>query len=127
MREIVVISGKGGTGKTSVTAALADLISEEEPLVLCDFDVDAPDLHILAKPMNTVSTDFVSGHTAISNPTNALTADNVWNFVLLTPSPKLKTVNTLYKSQPAKAVRSVLNFARRKRLTLFRVIAATRL
>lgn len=72
MREIVVISGKGGSGKTSVTAALADLISKEEPLVLCDFDVDAPDLHIIAKPTNTVSTDFVSGHTAIFKPDDCI-------------------------------------------------------
>lgn len=47
MREITVISGKGGTGKTSVTAALA---SAGRHLVLCDGDVDAPDLHLVLDP-----------------------------------------------------------------------------
>lgn len=39
MREIVVISGKGGTGKTSVCASLAHLAQNK---VVCDLDVDAP-------------------------------------------------------------------------------------
>lgn len=47
MRELVVISGKGGTGKTSIAAALATLA---QPVVLADCDVDAPDLHILTSP-----------------------------------------------------------------------------
>ncbi len=48
MVELVVISGKGGTGKTSITAALAYLAA---PVVLADCDVDAPDLHLLADPV----------------------------------------------------------------------------
>ena len=44
MREIVVISGKGGTGKTTVCAAFAHLA---ENAVICDLDVDVPDLHIV--------------------------------------------------------------------------------
>lgn len=47
MKEITVLSGKGGTGKTTVTAALASLA---EHTVLCDSDVDAPDLHLILKP-----------------------------------------------------------------------------
>ncbi len=47
MRQLVVISGKGGTGKTSITASLAALAS---PVVLADCDVDVPDLHLLAAP-----------------------------------------------------------------------------
>ncbi len=49
MKEITVISGKGGTGKTSVTAALitAASVMSDTSLVLCDGDVDAPDLHLL--------------------------------------------------------------------------------
>ena len=47
MREIVVISGKGGTGKTTVCASFAHLA---ESKVICDLDVDAPDLHILLQP-----------------------------------------------------------------------------
>ncbi len=47
MKELTVISGKGGTGKTTVTAALASLADN---LVIADCDVDAPDLHLLIKP-----------------------------------------------------------------------------
>ncbi len=80
MREIVVISGKGGSGKTSVTAALADLISKEEPLVLCDFDVDAPDLHIIVQPSETVSEDFVSGHLAVFNSEQCIDCEQCLQF-----------------------------------------------
>ncbi|MFP4197009.1 MAG: ATP-binding protein [Methanomassiliicoccales archaeon] len=47
MKEITVISGKGGTGKTTLTAAFASLASN---MVLADCDVDAADLHLLATP-----------------------------------------------------------------------------
>ena len=59
--EIVVLSGKGGTGKTSLTAAFAQLSSNR---VICDLDVDAPDLHLLLNPEKTKSHIFVSGHEA---------------------------------------------------------------
>jgi MinD superfamily P-loop ATPase len=47
MKEIVVLSGKGGTGKTSITAALASVAQDA---VFCDNDVDAADLHLLLRP-----------------------------------------------------------------------------
>jgi MinD superfamily P-loop ATPase len=47
MREIVVLSGKGGTGKTVVLASFAVLSQDK---VLCDCDVDAADLHLLLRP-----------------------------------------------------------------------------
>lgn len=62
MREVLIISGKGGTGKTSLTAAFAHLASG---YVICDLDVDAPDLHLLLHPENITTTDFFSGHTAV--------------------------------------------------------------
>ena len=46
MKEITIVSGKGGTGKTTVTAALA---TTGDNLVLCDGDVDAADLHLILK------------------------------------------------------------------------------
>ena len=62
MREIVVISGKGGTGKTTVSAAFAHLAENK---VICDLDVDAPDLHILLDPDIRKTHAFVSGHKAV--------------------------------------------------------------
>ena len=65
MRELLVISGKGGTGKTSITAALAHLMGNA---VICDLDVDAPDLHILLDPSVEQSRRFISGNEAIVEP-----------------------------------------------------------
>lgn len=59
MKEIVVISGKGGTGKTSVTAAFAVLGGPD--VVVADCDVDAADIHLLMKPDFDFSEDFYSG------------------------------------------------------------------
>jgi MinD superfamily P-loop ATPase len=58
IKELVVVSGKGGTGKTSITAAFASLA---ENAVLCDADVDAADLHLLLDPRVETSTDFMGG------------------------------------------------------------------
>ena len=62
MRELVVISGKGGTGKTSLTAALAYFAENK---VLCDADVDAADLHLILNPAPRVTTDFMGGGLAV--------------------------------------------------------------
>ncbi len=61
MREIVIISGKGGTGKTSLTGAFAQLAERK---ILCDLDVDAPDLHLLLRPEREREEPFYSGHEA---------------------------------------------------------------
>jgi MinD superfamily P-loop ATPase len=62
MKELVVISGKGGTGKTSLTASFAALA---ENRILCDADVDAADLHLLLAPVVRRATDFIGGNTAV--------------------------------------------------------------
>ena len=59
MKEIVVISGKGGTGKTSVTASLAVLAGNDA--VVADCDVDAADMHLLMIPIIEKSEIFFSG------------------------------------------------------------------
>lgn len=63
MKEIVVISGKGGTGKTSVTASFAYL--GEKDMVLADCDVDASDMHILLEPELETKEDFHSSQAAL--------------------------------------------------------------
>lgn len=62
MKEVVIISGKGGTGKTSLTASFAML--EGENAVVADCDVDAADLHLLLKPDVTQTDYFFSGKIA---------------------------------------------------------------
>ena len=64
MHEILIISGKGGTGKTSLTAAFAHL---SRSTVLCDLDVDAPDLHLVLDPKTSPKTPFISGFEAKIN------------------------------------------------------------
>ncbi len=61
MKEILIVSGKGGTGKTSITAALASMF---ENAVLADCDVDASDLHLIFEPNILKTYDFISGHEA---------------------------------------------------------------
>ena len=56
LNEIAIISGKGGTGKTSITACIIPFI---EDLVIADCDVDAPDLNILLPGRITETIDYV--------------------------------------------------------------------
>jgi len=65
MKELVIISGKGGTGKTSLTASFALLAQNT---VLADCDVDAADLHLLLTPTVKERHDFWSGHEAEIDP-----------------------------------------------------------
>lgn len=62
VEELVVISGKGGTGKTSLTASFAVLAGRS---VIADCDVDAADLHLVLPPVASERNDFYSGHEAV--------------------------------------------------------------
>ncbi len=61
MNEIVIISGKGGTGKTSIAASFAAI---GESKVLADCDVDASDLHLVLSPTVVDKGEFWSGKKA---------------------------------------------------------------
>jgi MinD superfamily P-loop ATPase len=61
IKELCVLSGKGGTGKTSLVGALAALIPNK---VLVDCDVDAPDLHLLLAPEVKSREEFLGGRKA---------------------------------------------------------------
>lgn len=63
IKELVVISGKGGTGKTSVTASFAVLAAGRA--VLADCDVDAADLHLVLTPQVVARHEFKSGREAV--------------------------------------------------------------
>jgi MinD superfamily P-loop ATPase len=62
MKELVIISGKGGTGKTSIVSAFAALAENK---VLCDADVDAADLHLIMAPEILERHDFKGGNKAV--------------------------------------------------------------
>jgi len=64
MTEIVILSGKGGTGKTSICAAFATL---NENIILADCDVDAANLHIIMQPENFIEEPFSTGNKAQVN------------------------------------------------------------
>jgi MinD superfamily P-loop ATPase len=62
MKEVVVLSGKGGTGKTSIVASFAVLAQNK---VLADCDVDAADLYLLLQPQLKEENEFWSGQVAL--------------------------------------------------------------
>jgi MinD superfamily P-loop ATPase len=69
MKQITVISGKGGTGKTSITAAIVTLEKEK---VIADCDVDAPDLHLILHPEVKESGDFYGGVRAVKDDSKCI-------------------------------------------------------
>ena len=62
MKEVVILSGKGGTGKTSIVGSFAAIAQNK---VLADCDVDAADLHLLLSPSAREENEFWSGQVAI--------------------------------------------------------------
>ncbi len=67
MKQIVIISGKGGTGKTIITASFASLVGATSSCeaVMADCDVDAADLHLLLHPRIKEKHEFKGGGKAI--------------------------------------------------------------
>ncbi|MDD5289108.1 MAG: ATP-binding protein [Dehalococcoidales bacterium] len=61
MKEVIVLSGKGGTGKTSIVGSFAALAKVS---VLADCDVDAADLHLILQPVVRQKQEFWSGQVA---------------------------------------------------------------
>ncbi|MGC8979040.1 P-loop NTPase [Caldisericum sp.] len=64
MKEIVIISGKGGTGKTTIAGSFAVLTDK---VVVADCDVDAPDLHLLLHPELIETSEFAGSKSAFIN------------------------------------------------------------
>ena len=64
MKQLTVLSGKGGTGKTTITASFAVLAKNA---VIADCDVDAPDLHMLLHPRITETYEFKGSKLAMIN------------------------------------------------------------
>ncbi|MFC1542978.1 ATP-binding protein [Candidatus Neomarinimicrobiota bacterium] len=72
MKEIVVISGKGGTGKTSIVASFAVL---SQNAVIADCDVDAADLHLVLNPAVQITESFSGGKIAEIIPGQCINCD----------------------------------------------------
>jgi len=62
MTEIAILSGKGGTGKTSLSAAFATIRNN---CIVADCDVDGADLNLILQPENYRIEKFITGHKAI--------------------------------------------------------------
>src|SRR4030042_6457979 len=66
MKQLTILSGKGGTGKTSITASFAVLAKNA---VIADCDVDAPDLHMLLHPKVIEMREFKGSKVAVIEKT----------------------------------------------------------
>lgn len=77
IKEIVVVSGKGGTGKTSITASFAVLSGQS---VIADCDVDAADLHLILSPSVYERHEFRSGHHAVIRPSDCIDCGLCWEY-----------------------------------------------
>ncbi len=115
-REIVVLSGKGGTGKTSVAASLAFVAGNDA--VLADCDVDAANLHLVMAPDYYSSEQFFGGELAIIDSGNCISCGlcmDICRFDAVTRNQKSFHIDNLkcegcgycYHLCPAKAISMV--------------------
>jgi MinD superfamily P-loop ATPase len=102
MKEIVVISGKGGTGKTSITASFAALAQGR--VVVADCDVDAADLHLILKPDIVRREVFSSGYKAVlreQDCTGCGTCESLCRFDAVSSVPKAEnSLKVYYRIDP---------------------------
>jgi MinD superfamily P-loop ATPase len=98
VKQLVILSGKGGTGKTTVAAALADLASQELPVVLADADVDAANLELVLDPTKQEVQDFTGGKVAAIDPAKCTacgTCQEVCRFEAIIPGDEAYRVDSL--------------------------------
>lgn len=77
MKELTILSGKGGAGKTSVAASIA---SVAQNAVLCDDDVDAADLHLIFKPEVKEVHRFEGGQVAVIDEEKCTNCGICWSY-----------------------------------------------
>jgi MinD superfamily P-loop ATPase len=102
MTQLVILSGKGGTGKTAVTGAFAHLARQDPSVlgtVLVDADVDAANLEILLRPTRREETEFIGGAVArIDDP--ACVACGICQDVCRFGAVELDEAQSLYRIDP---------------------------
>ncbi len=102
MKQLVILSGKGGTGKTTVAAALAHLASQDSSIVLVDADVDAANLELVLSPSVGEEKAFFSSKVAVIDPelcTACGTCEEVCRFDAVVP-PDEKADSDAYAIDP---------------------------
>jgi len=75
MKQIVILSGKGGTGKTSFAASFVHLAARDHEIVIADADVDASNLDLVLSPTVLETHDFSSGVVARILPEECISCD----------------------------------------------------
>jgi MinD superfamily P-loop ATPase len=116
MKQIVILSGKGGTGKTTIAAALAHLASQNGKAVMVDADVDASNLELVLSPTILEGSDFSSGKEAVIDPcvcTVCGICGDLCRFDAIAPGPDAFRVDPVtcegcalcYYQCPAEAIR----------------------
>ena len=86
MKQLVILSGKGGTGKTSLTAAFAHLASQSryaDQIILADADVDAANLELVLQPRLLEEQDFKGGQIAVIDQDTCACRDRPGNLRFL--------------------------------------------
>src|SRR3990170_1768429 len=99
MKQLVILSGKGGTGKTNVAAAFAHLAHDgSSPLrtVLADADVDAANLELVLCPQKIETHDFIGGSVAVIDPNRCQgcgICEQICRFEAIIPYPPAPSPN----------------------------------
>ena len=119
MKQLVVLGGKGGTGKTTVAAALAHLMAAERRLVLADADVDAPNLGLLLAPEVQYGERFTGGAEAVIDAEACIIAAVAWRCVALSGGAQRRRVRStrspVRAARPAPTVSGAVLTMRRPR------------
>jgi len=101
MKQLVILSGKGGTGKTSLAAAFAHLAHDGPTLlkaVLADADVDAANLELVLRPTRIETHDFTGGSVAVVDPQRCQlcgTCEKVCRFDAVLPGNESFTIDPI--------------------------------
>jgi MinD superfamily P-loop ATPase len=98
MKQLVILSGKGGTGKTTVAAALAHLASQEASIVMADADVDAANLELVLSPQVQEEGEFTGGGVAVIDAelcTSCGICHDVCRFEAILPGDEVYAVDDL--------------------------------